>query len=101
MRVPIAHSSVSIDRHAKLRDYEKVGVREYLIVITKSERIEWYELGKKGYAPISPEGDGTVRCRVFTDLWLDTAGIFASSSKRLLAVLNEGLATEVHAKFVA
>ena len=99
--IEIAHSSVSIDRHAKFRDYERVGVREYMIVITKSERIEWYGRGKKGFESISPEGDGTVRSRVFPGLWLDPAGIFARSSKRLLAVLNEGLATEELAKFAA
>jgi Putative restriction endonuclease len=66
--IEIAHSLVSIDRHCKFRDYERVGVREYLIVIVKSERIEWYGRGKKGFAPFSLEDDGTVRSRVFPGL---------------------------------
>ena len=99
--VEIANSSASVDRHAKLLDDWRAGVREYLIVLTRTERIEWYGRGKKGLESISPEDDGTVRSRVFPGLWLDPKGIFARSSKRLLEVLNEGLATEEHAKFVA
>ncbi len=99
--IEIAHSSYSIDRHAKFRDYERVGVREYLIVIVKAERIEWYDRDRNGFVPMVADEKGIVRSRVFPGLWLDPAGIFAKSSKRLLATLNAGLATEDHAKFVA
>lgn len=99
--IEIAHSSFSIDRHAKFRDYERVGVREYLIVIVKAERIEWYGRDRNGFVPMDADAKGIVRSRVFPGLWLDPAGIFAKSSKRLIATLNAGLATEDHAKFVA
>jgi Uma2 family endonuclease len=97
----VAYSSAAIDRHAKRRDYEAFGVREYLIVIVETEAVEWYTRGKRGFMAIKPDENGVYRSRAFPGLWLDPVGIFERGSKRLLTTLNTGLASDEHAKFVA
>jgi Uma2 family endonuclease len=99
--VEVANSSVSLDLHAKKRDYEEAGVREYLVVRVKSEDTVWFARGRKGFAELKPESDGTLRSRVFPGLWLDPSAVFDKTTRRLLAALRQGLASPKHAAFVA
>lgn len=98
--VEVANSTVAIDTHAKFQDYQRAGVREYIIVIVVTQEVEWYVNGRRGFMALKPDVDGILKSRVFPGLWLDPAAIFERSAKRLLAILNEGLASEEHAKFV-
>jgi hypothetical protein len=47
------------------------------------------------------EADGIFRSRVFPGLWLDADAVLANQRKRVLAILEQGLATPEHASFVA
>ena len=98
--VEVANSSVSIDRHAKFHNYERAGVLEYLIVIVQSQEIEWYSLVKGSYVLIESDADGILKSRIFPGLWLDPEAVFEEEPTRLLEVLNEGLASDEHTKFV-
>jgi hypothetical protein len=48
----------------------------------------------------SPDNDGVFRSEVFPGLWLDGPALLAGDVARVLAVLQQGLATADHAAFV-
>ncbi|WP_168218765.1 Uma2 family endonuclease [Limnoglobus roseus] len=98
--VEVANTTAAIDRHAKRHEYEAAGVLEYLIVVVRNREVEWFTRGKRGFTALKPDAAGVLRSRVFPGLWLDPAGVFDRTAKRLLGVLNEGLLSEEHAKFV-
>ncbi len=95
--IEIAHSSRSIDLHAKHDDYQRSGVREYLVVCVEERKIRWFDLAAN--QPIEPAADGILRVRAFPGLWIDEAALFARDFARLIAVLEQGLATSEHAAF--
>lgn len=96
----IASSTESYDLHSKKRDYERCGVREYLVVATRQQRVFWFVNRDGRFAEKNPETDGSYRSEVFPGLWLDPDALLRLESKRLLDVLHRGLATDEHAKFV-
>jgi Uma2 family endonuclease len=99
--VEVANSSVALDMHAKKRDYEAAGVREYLVVRVKPEDAVWFTRSRKGFTELQPGPDGILRSRVFPGLWLDPSAVFDKSTRRLTTVLRQGLASPEHAAFVA
>lgn len=98
--VEIANSSVSIDRNAKFLNYERAGVLEYLIVIVQNQEVEWYTRVRDRFEALKQDAAGLLKSRVFPGLWLDPTAIFDDEPTRLLDVLNAGLASPEHAKFV-
>ena len=100
LAVEIAHSSRSIDLNAKKQDYELYGVREYIVVEVKSQVVHWFVRRGAKFVAHVPD-NGIYKSRVFPGLWLDPVAVFDRSAKRLLAVLQQGIATPEHAKFAA
>jgi Uma2 family endonuclease len=98
--VEVASSSVSYDLHAKLRLYQREGVREYLVWRTRDGEIDWFRLEEGKYVPISPDETGIVRSTVFPGLWLDRPALLRGDFPRVFAVLQEGIASPEHAGFV-
>jgi Uma2 family endonuclease len=96
----VSFSSASIDLHQKLELYQKAGVQEYLVVLVKKEEIRWHRLVRRRYQRLSPDGDGIFRSRVFPGLWLDSKALLKDDLAKVLAKLQEGLASEEHARFV-
>jgi hypothetical protein len=96
----VAYSSANIDLHAKRLDYESAGVREYVVVLVEPRRVVWF--GRRGtrFVERKAEEDGIFRSAVFPGLWLDPVALFAPTTRRLNAVLRQGLATPEHAAFV-
>jgi Uma2 family endonuclease len=88
----IAASSVSYDVHVKLDLYREHGVREYVIWRVQDQALDWYVLSPEGSQPLTPEGDGVFRSRVFPGLWLDPAALLAGDMARVLAVAQAGIA---------
>jgi Uma2 family endonuclease len=99
--VEIARSSRRFDLGSKKRDYERAGVLEYLVLAFAPNEVFWFVLRGNVFAPLPPGPDGIFRSQVFPGLWLDPAAFFAEDLDRLIAVLDEGLATPEHAAFVA
>jgi hypothetical protein len=97
----IAWATESIDLHAKKADYEKAGVREYVVVALRMNRVFWFVRRRGKFKELSPATDGILRSEVFPGLWLDAAALLRRDRKRLLAVLRQGLASPQHAAFVA
>ena len=99
--VEVANTSAAIDLNAKLEDYEKYGVREYLVADASRERAHWFVRRGNRFVELKPDADGLLKSKVFAGLWLDPLGVFAANGRRLTAALRLGLATPEHAKFVA
>lgn len=97
----IGESTESIDLHAKKRDYEEAGVREYVVVALRQQCVFWFVRRRGKFRELAPGPDGIYRSEVFPGLWLDPDALLRRDGKRLLAVLRKGLASPEHAAFAA
>lgn len=97
----VSVSSVWLDRGPGLRTYQRDGVCEYLIWRVGDKMLEWYVLRDDGVQLQPLPEDGIYRSEVFPALWLNAAAILQCDGKNIMKVLNDGLATDVHAEFVA
>ena len=96
----IASSTESYDLHSKKRDYERAGVKEYLVVALRQKQVFWFA-NQNGRLHEIPRGqDGIYRSEVFPGLWLDPTALLALDGQRLMAVLKEGVSSPEHAAFV-
>lgn len=96
----IAASSAAYDLHDKLHVYRRNAVQEYIVWTMYPRRVQWFRLEEGAYVPLAGDDDGIIRSRVFPGLWLDVEALLAEKLSRVLAVLQEGLATTEHAAFV-
>lgn len=97
----VSDSTESIDRNRKKLDYEKAGVREYMVAALRTGQVFWYIRRRGKFKEMAPGSDGIFRSEVFPGLWLDPAAFLKRDGKRVLAVLHQGLASPEHATFVA
>jgi Uma2 family endonuclease len=98
--VEIAASSVSIDTRAKLEDYRRAGVKEYVVLRVQDAALDWWMLEEERYVPLPPHRDGSWRSQVFPGLWLDGAALIAADGPRLMKKLQDGLKSKEHAAWV-
>jgi Uma2 family endonuclease len=99
--IEIARSSRTYDLGAKMADYERAGVREYVVVELDPDRVHWFVRRGDRFEELPAGPDGVYRSEVFPGLWLDPQALFSEDRRRLIEVLDEGLATPQHAAFVA
>src|SRR5262249_11564543 len=97
----IASTTESLDLHGKKGDYEKAGVKEYLVAALRQQTVLWLVLRRGRYKPLLPGDDGILRSETFPGLWLDPGALLERDGARLRAVIHLGLATPEHAAFVA
>jgi hypothetical protein len=97
----VAKSSRLIDLGAKRADYERAGVKEYIVVTRDPDEVHWYVRRGKKLVRVRPGRDGLYRSKVFPGLWLDPVALLRGDLAGVLAVLDRGLATPEHAAFVA
>jgi Uma2 family endonuclease len=98
--VEIGKSSRAFDLGPKKDEYEKAGVLEYLFVGIEPDEVRWFVRREGKFAEMAAGQDGIYRSEVFPGLWLDSNALFAEDLNRLIAVLEQGLATPEHAAFV-
>jgi len=98
--VEISRSSRDYDLGAKKADYERAGVREYVVVELDPNRIHWFIRRGEQFEELPAGPDGVFRSEIFPGLWLDPQALFSEDRRRLIDV-HEGLATPQHAAFVA
>ena len=96
----IASSSVSFDLNTKLQVYRRSGVREYVAWRVLDREIDWFILSGGQYVRQAPDGDGLLRSKVFAGLWLDPTALVNGDLARVIAVVQQGLASAEHAEFV-
>ncbi len=94
----IAFSSRAIDLHAKRHDYTRYGVLEYLVLCLRERQLRRFDL--RADQELTPDADGVFRVRAFPGLWVHGAALLARDHSRLMATLDQGLATPEHAEFV-
>jgi Uma2 family endonuclease len=96
----VAYSSEAYDLHSKRGDYERAGVREYIVVLLRERRVIWFVLRNQQFEELRPDVDGILRSTVFPGLWLDPAALLANDMAKVLDALRQGIATPEHAAFV-
>ncbi len=94
----IAHSSRAIDLGRKRQDYLEAGVQEYLVLCVEEQELHWFHFPSK--RKLKPDRNGLWKSRIFPGLWLDGPALLARDSQRLIAAVQQGLATPEHAAFV-
>jgi len=99
--VEIASSSESYDLYEKREDYERYGVREYVVYAARQKRVYWWLRRGDRYEELQAGPDGVYRSEIFPGLWLDAAALAQADAGKLHEVLRQGLATPEHAAFVA
>lgn len=99
--VEVALSSESLDLHSKKSDYEKAGVREYIVVALRQQRVHWFVKRDEVLTEVPGDSAGVYRSEVFPGLWLDGGALLRGDMARVRAMLAAGLATPEHTAFVA
>ena len=97
----ISYSTESYDLHGKKSDYEKAGVCEYVVVALRQKCVFWFVRKRGKFHELAAGTDGVLRSQKFPGLWLDPAALLRLDGKRVMKVLNDGLASPEHAAFVA
>jgi hypothetical protein len=97
----VSHATGYTDLGPKLEDYERAGVLEYVVRALEPDEVLWHVWENGRFVTAAPDADGLFRSRVFPGLWIDPAALVARDTRRLRAVLDQGLATPEHAASVA
>jgi len=97
----IGSSTESLDLHGKKLDYEKAGVLEYVVVALRTQKVFWFLRRRGKFREMAADADGIYRSPTFPGLWLDPAALLRRDSRRLMAVLRQGLHSPEHAAFIA
>jgi Uma2 family endonuclease len=96
----VTASSVSYDLFEKKEVYRRNGVLEYVVWRVEDRAIDWFVLHDGNYVRLEPGPDGIFRSEVFPGLWLDVEALLAGNMRRVLEVVEQGVATLEHAEFV-
>ncbi len=96
----IAASSAAIDLGDKKRAYRRNGIPEYIVWQVFEQKLDWFYLQDGEYVALPVDADGVIRSRIFPGLWLAVDDLLAGNMTRVLALLQAGLASPDHARFV-
>ncbi len=99
--VEVSRATAGHDLGPRREAYRKSGVKEYVVWRTEDALLEWFILRRKQYDTLPPDAAGVVRSQTFPGLWLDTAALLAGDLAKVLAVLQQGVASPDHGAFVA
>jgi Uma2 family endonuclease len=99
--VEVSRSSRRTDLGPKLRDYERSGVLEYLVVALDPDEIFWHRRRDGRFVRMEADPEGCFRSEVFPGLWLDLRALFEDDPNGIIATLDRGLASPEHAAFVS
>jgi hypothetical protein len=72
-----------------------------VVVALRQQCVFWFVKRGGKFEEKHPDADGIIRSEVFPGLWLDPEALVGLNGRRLLAVLQQGLATSAHAAFVS
>jgi Putative restriction endonuclease len=95
----ISASTASIDLGDKLQAYRRNGVQEYFVWRVFDQQIDWFRLQEEEYRPIAGDACGILRSQTFPGLWLDRSALIGGEMQRVIAVLQEGLASPEYQAF--
>ena len=101
LAVEVCTTSASIDLGPKKTAYARNGIREYIVWCTYDESLDWFVLRNGVYEAQEPDSNGIFRSEVFPGLWLDGLAMLERQGTKVNAVLQQGLQSPEHARFVA
>jgi len=87
--------------NTKLRVYRRNSVQEYLVLLAQEDRAVWHVLVEGEYQVLEADEQGVLHSQVFPGLWLHPERFWAGDLAGLVAVLNQGLASQERTDFVA
>lgn len=93
----VSVSSAGYDLVKKKRDYERAGVREYVVVLPVERQVVWFALDNGRYEEIEPGEDGILRSKLFPGLWLNPEALLRADTRAVNAVVAQGIASPEHA----
>ena len=96
----IAASSASYDLNDKLNAYRRNGVKEYIVWQMYENRLDWFILKEGRYISLEADELGIIYSEVFPGLWLAVDALREGNLAEVLNVLQQGLRTDEHQKFV-
>jgi Uma2 family endonuclease len=96
----VAASSAAYDLYDKKRVYARDGVPEYLVMQMYEKRVDWFVLREGVYESLEPDEKGIFHSEIFPGLWLQPEALWSDNPVEMLAVLQEGLASPEHVRFV-
>lgn len=96
----VAASSAAIDLHHKKSAYRRNGVQEYLVWQVLDRKLDWFYLQTGAYLSLPIDQGGVIQSQVFPGLWLGVEDLLAGNMAQVFAILQAGLASAEHAKFV-
>jgi Uma2 family endonuclease len=97
--VEVAYSRAAYDLHSKKADYERAGVREYVVLVLREAQVLWFVRRGERFEELAPGEDGLLRSEFFPGLWLDPAAMLRGDTNAVRAALEQGLGTSEHAAF--
>lgn len=97
--VEVADSSESMDLNLKFREYQKAGVREYLVVLLRRQTVRWFSLESGVFQEIGSV-NGVLQSRVFPGLWLNIGALLNDDQEGVETTLRQGTSQPEHAHFV-
>lgn len=100
LAIEIPASSASYDLHDKLQEYERRGVREYVVWRVFDDAIDWFELVGGSFVRREPDATGLHKSVVFSGFWLNPGALLDEDLPTLIDGLHQGLASPEHAAFV-
>lgn len=98
--VEIAASTVSIDLHDKLKVYRRNRVQEYLVWRVDDRQLDWFCWREGEYILLEPNAGGILCSEIYPGLWLDREALLSGNLARVIAVVQQGLATTEHQELV-
>ena len=96
----IAANSASLELHGKLAAYEQNGILEYIVWRVEDREIDWFHLKRGKFQRLARTKDGLYKSKVFPGLWLDPDAMIADNMIKVLEVVQKGVASPEHRRFV-
>ncbi len=98
--VEIAASSATYDLYDRKQVYCRNGVQEYVVWQVFDRKVDWFSLTEGEYVPLQPDENGVIKSLVFPGLWLAVPLLLAGEMVKAIAVLQSGLNSPEHARFI-
>ena len=98
--VEVAASSASYDLHVKREVYQRNGVQEYVVWRVYDRQVDWFRLEDGQYVSVPADAAGMIHSRTFPGLRLAVPALLSGDLARVLAALQNGLASAEHQAFV-
>ncbi len=97
--VEVADSSESTDLNPKFREYQKAGVKEYVVILLRRQTVRWFSLDSGVFREIASV-NGVLQSQVFPGLWLNIEALLEDDLEGVETTLRQGLSQPGHAQFV-